>query len=119
MTQYTAAQINQTLDAMAASLKSMASDNLFIVGIERGGTPLAKALAELGVPSDTSCANFILVRFADQAEAEACDDYLKSQGLIVRRVAGYKLPNCLRITVGDEASCARVVEAVKEFKGRA
>ncbi|NVK30590.1 MAG: bifunctional pyr operon transcriptional regulator/uracil phosphoribosyltransferase PyrR [Gammaproteobacteria bacterium] len=50
MTQYTAAQINQTLDAMAATLKTLAADHLFIVGIERGGTPLAKALAErLGV----------------------------------------------------------------------
>lgn len=80
---------------------------------------LAEALAELGVPSDTSCANFILARFVDQAEAEACDDYLKSQGLIVRRVAGYGLPNCLRITVGDEASCRRVAHAVGQFKGGA
>lgn len=77
---------------------------------------LAEALAKLGIPSDTSCANFILARFADQSEAEACDDYLKTQGLIVRRVAGYKLPNCLRITVGDEASCRRVVHAVAGFK---
>ena len=77
---------------------------------------LAKALAELGVPSDTSCANFILVRFRDRAEAEACDDYLKSKGLIVRRVAGYKLPNCLRITIGDESSCRRVAHAIAAFK---
>lgn len=77
---------------------------------------LADGLAKLGIPSDTSCANFILARFADQAEAEACDEYLKTQGLIVRRVAGYKLPNCLRITVGDEASCRRVVHAVAGFK---
>lgn len=77
---------------------------------------LAEALAGLGVPSDTSCANFILARFVDQAEAEACDDYLKTKGLIVRRVAGYKLPNCLRITVGDEASCRRVVHAIAGFK---
>lgn len=77
---------------------------------------LAEALAGLGVPSDTSCANFILARFVNQAEAEACDDYLKSQGLIVRRVAGYKLPNCLRITVGDEASCRRVAHAIAGFK---
>ena len=34
---------------------------------------LAEALAELGVPSDTSCANFVLARFAEPAEAEACD----------------------------------------------
>ena len=77
---------------------------------------LAEALAEAGVPSDTSCANFILARFASQEEAEACDDWLKSRGIIVRRVAGYKLPNCLRITVGDEASCRRVAHAVREFK---
>ncbi|WP_299352390.1 histidinol-phosphate transaminase [uncultured Shimia sp.] len=80
---------------------------------------LAEALAELGVPSDTSCANFILARFADQAEAESCDEYLKTQGLIVRRVAGYGLPNCLRITVGDESSCRRVAHAVGQFKAGA
>ncbi len=77
---------------------------------------LAEALAGLGVPSDTSCANFILARFADRAEAEACDAHLQSQGLIVRRVAGYKLPNALRITVGDEIACRRVVAAVAAFK---
>jgi histidinol-phosphate aminotransferase len=77
---------------------------------------LAAALAEHGISSDTSMANFILVRFANQAEAEACDDYLKSQGILVRRVAGYKLPHCLRITVGDEASCRRVAHAIGQFK---
>ena len=79
---------------------------------------LAEALAELGVPSDTSLANFVLARFADAAEAEACDDYLREQGLIVRRVAGYKLPHCLRITVGDESACRRVAHAVAQFKGK-
>ena len=52
---------------------------------------MADALAEIGVPSDVSCANFILARFKSQDEAEACDEYLKTQGLIVRRVAGYQL----------------------------
>ena len=52
-----------------------------------------------------------------QAEAEACDTFLRSEGLIVRRVAGYKLPNCLRITVGDEPSCRRVAHAVGQFMG--
>ncbi|SEL14230.1 histidinol-phosphate aminotransferase [Roseovarius nanhaiticus] len=80
---------------------------------------LAEALGEHGVSSDTSLANFILARFADQAEAEACDDYLKSEGLIVRRVGGYNLPNCLRITVGDEASCRRVAHAVGQFMATA
>ncbi len=77
---------------------------------------LAEALAEQGVPSDTSCANFILARFASQQEAEACDAHLQSRGLIVRRVAGYKLPNALRITVGGEVACRRVATAVAEFR---
>ena len=80
---------------------------------------LAEALAELGVASDTSCANFILARFASKAEAEACDAHLQSEGLIVRRVAGYNLPEALRITVGDEISCRRLVAAVRAFKGGA
>ncbi|MCB2117409.1 MAG: histidinol-phosphate transaminase [Rhodobacteraceae bacterium] len=80
---------------------------------------LAEALAEKGVPSDTSTANFVLARFADDAEANACDAYLQAEGLIVRRVAGYGLPNCLRITVGDEASCRRVAHAIGQFKARA
>ena len=78
---------------------------------------LSVALAEIGVPSDTSMANFVLARFASEEEAAACDTFLQSQGLIVRRVAGYKLPHCLRITVGDEASCRRVAHAVAQFKG--
>jgi histidinol-phosphate aminotransferase len=80
-------------------------------------TWLAQALAELGVPSDTSMANFILARFASPEEAEACDAFLQEQGLIVRRVEGYRLPHCLRITVGDESACRRVAHAVAQFKG--
>ncbi len=78
---------------------------------------LAQALAEIGVPADPSHANFILARFGDAAEAEACDAHLKSQGLIVRRVGAYGLPHCLRITVGDEPSCRRVAHSVAQFKG--
>ncbi len=77
---------------------------------------LAEELAAAGVPSDTSCANFVLARFASQGEAEACDEYLKTQGLIVRRVAGYGIANGLRMTVGDEDSCRRLAAAVKTFK---
>lgn len=80
---------------------------------------MATALAELGVPSDTSTANFVLARFAHEAEADACDAALRKAGIIVRKVAGYKLPNCLRITVGDESACRRVVHAVAQFKGAA
>lgn len=76
----------------------------------------AEALAEIGVPSDTSCANFVLARFASKAEAEACDAHLQRHGIIVRRTASYGLPHCLRITIGDEAACRRVVHAISRFR---
>lgn len=77
---------------------------------------LSKALADLGVPSDASSANFILARFADEAEANACDEVLRDDGIIVRRVGGYGLPHCLRITVGGEADCRRVVASISHFR---
>jgi histidinol-phosphate aminotransferase len=73
---------------------------------------MAEALAELGIPSDTSCANFVLARFADQDAAEACEAHLRAHGVLVRKVAGYNIANGLRITVGDEASCRRVVHII-------
>lgn len=77
---------------------------------------LAEALAELGVPSDPSFANFVLARFSSPEEAEACEAHLRGDGILVRKVAGYKLPHCLRITVGDEAACRRVAHSVGAFK---
>ncbi|WP_425091763.1 histidinol-phosphate transaminase [Tropicimonas sp. S265A] len=80
---------------------------------------LASELAQLGVPSDTSSANFVLARFGSQAEAEACDEFLKARGIIVRRVAGYKLPTALRMTVGDPDGCRALVSGVAAFKAQA
>ncbi len=78
---------------------------------------LAAALAEIGVPSDPSSANFILARFADMAESVACDLHLQSQGILVRQVSSYGLPDCLRITIGDQAACRRVAHVIAQFKG--
>ena len=78
---------------------------------------MAGRLAAIGIPSDPSQANFILARFADADEADAADQHLKSKGIIVRKVPGYGFPQALRITVGLEADCGRVVDALTEFKG--
>jgi histidinol-phosphate aminotransferase len=80
---------------------------------------LAARLAECGVASDPSQANFVLARFADAAEAGGADAHLRASGIIVRRVAGYGFPEALRITIGREEDCARVAAAIAEFmRGR-
>ena len=72
-------------------------------------------LARSGIASDPSHTNFVLARFRDGGEAGACDAHLRADGILVRRVAGYGLPDCLRITVGDEAGCRRVAASIAAF----
>jgi histidinol-phosphate aminotransferase len=104
------------MDAAEAAIRDIDYTNHCRRENEKWRTWLANGLSEIGVPSDVSQANFILARFANQAEAEGCDAYLQAQGLVVRRVAGYNLPNALRITVGDESACRQVLHSVRNFK---
>jgi len=78
---------------------------------------LRQGLVQMGIACDESFANFVLARFASPAEADAADLALKAEGILVRKVAGYKLPECLRITVGDEDACRRVLGVLARFKG--
>lgn len=75
-----------------------------------------KELIGLGLEVPSQVGNFLLVRFPTTGKsAEATDKFLKSRGLIVRRMAGYGLPDCLRITIGLEDEMRTLVEALNEF----
>jgi histidinol-phosphate aminotransferase len=77
---------------------------------------LADELAALGIPSDPAHGNFILARFADEAEADAADAALRARGVIIRKVKGYGLPHCLRITVGDEEANRVLIDTLAAFR---
>lgn len=78
---------------------------------------LARELEALGLTVTPSVANFLLVHFATGGahNAIAADRYLFSQAIIVRRVAGYGLPDALRITIGTEEENRAVVSALTRF----
>ncbi|MDT0682559.1 histidinol-phosphate transaminase [Roseicyclus sp. F158] len=80
---------------------------------------LTADLRGLGIALDTSFANFVLARFRDAAEADAAHAHLMRAGLITRKVAGYHIPEGLRITVGDEAACTRLARALADFRAMA
>ncbi len=78
---------------------------------------LTQQLGGLGLEVTPSAANFLLVGFPrtpgkTAAEAEV---FLARRGLLVRGVASYGLPDCLRITLGLEAHNRAVVEALAAF----
>ena len=47
--------------------------------------------------------------------ASAAQDYLQAKGIIVRGVASYGLPDCLRVTIGTEDQNRAVLDALSEF----
>jgi histidinol-phosphate aminotransferase len=78
---------------------------------------LARKLTALGLGVMPSVGNFLLVRFAAEKDrdADAADAYLARRGIVPRKVAGYGLPDCLRITIGTEAETRAVAEALADF----
>lgn len=79
-----------------------------------------EALHELGIPTTESVGNFVLARFDSAATAEACDAYLREQGIIVRRMGSYGLAQHLRISIGAADEMQAFLAAMKTFmKGRA
>lgn len=80
----------------------------------------ASQLQKLGLDVTPSIGNFLLVCFGDDPDrnAEAADQYLKSRGIVIRRMNGYGLPNCLRISIGLEEDMRAVVDTLAAFLGR-
>ncbi len=115
---------NTSIAGQAAAIAAL-GDTAFqaraLALVEQWRPWLIQQLGGLGLETVPSAANFILIGFSTSpgrtaAEAEA---FLARRGLIVRGVAGYGLPNHLRITVGLEAHNRAVIEALGDFLGDA
>jgi histidinol-phosphate aminotransferase len=80
----------------------------------------SERLAALGLPLTPSVGNFVLPRFPDQPghNAEAAFAFLQSNGILTRKVAGYGLPQCLRITIGTGEEMEKVAAVLGEFMAR-
>lgn len=78
---------------------------------------LRDRLAQLGLTGPESHGNFLLIRFESPERAEAALQAMNAAGVIPRRVAGYGLPECLRVTVGAAEENDAVVAALADFTG--
>ena len=77
----------------------------------RGMAQLLAAFDRLGLEYIPSCGNFVTFRAGD---ADTVNQKLLKQGVIVRPIAGYGLPEWLRVTIGTEAENARFIEALEK-----
>jgi histidinol-phosphate aminotransferase len=87
---------------------------------ERWRAWITNAIRATGLTVGDSVGNFVLIRFPHEPgkTAEDADRFLCERGLILRGVANYGLPDCLRLTVGPEAANRQVAAALAEFMAR-
>jgi len=103
--------------AQAAAIAALA-DNDYVAESRRlnreGLQQLARGLDALSVRYLPSHGNFILIEVSDAARV---NQSLLEQGVIVRPVANYELPEWLRVTVGLPAENARFLAALETALG--
>jgi histidinol-phosphate aminotransferase len=78
---------------------------------------VANELSALGFKVTPSVANFVLFHFpaSSTKTAAGADAFLKSQGVIIRKVGAYGFPNALRMTIGSENDNQRALVALKTY----
>lgn len=107
---------NVTAPALAAGIEAVC-DQAYIQKMravnaqERGR--VSAAIAALGYQVVPSTANFILVKF--DAQTAAINAHLTAHGLIVREVAGYGLPQYLRISIGTTEENTLLIDAITAY----
>ena len=79
-----------------------------------GMAQIVNGVKRLGLDHIPSHGNFVCIKPGDAA---AVNQKLLKQGVIVRPIAGYGLPDWLRVTIGTEAENQRFLEALEMALG--
>jgi histidinol-phosphate aminotransferase len=105
--------------AQAAGLAAL-DDQAFVETARRHnqecGDWFGDRLRALGLRVFPSAGNFVLVDFSPWGEAEAIRLALRDRGILVRQMGVYRLPHCLRITIGRRDEMEEVVLALAEIR---
>ena len=82
---------------------------------EKGRKLLCEGLSSLGFKTTGGSANFVLSRVGD---AVACFEALQKQGVIVRPLGVYGLPDYVRITIGRQEENQRLLDSLSNLLER-
>lgn len=109
---------NVNSPALAAAESALADGEFITRSVEvnrQGLIQLREGFEALGLPFIPSVANFMTVDLL--RSAGEINQALLREGVVVRPVANYSLPNHLRITVGTAAENERFLKALKKVLG--
>ncbi len=100
--------------ALAAATAALGDDEFIARSAEinrRGMAQVTEALSGLGLEWIPSAGNFVTFRVGDAARV---NDSLLRQGVIVRPIGGYGMPEWLRVTIGLPEENARFIAALEQ-----
>jgi histidinol-phosphate aminotransferase len=109
---------NVSVAAQAAAIAALSEPGWVEAGCAHNAEyrpKLAAGIEAAGLKVWPSQANFVLVDLGTAERANAADAFLRINGIIVRKVGGYGLPHCLRVTVGTAEEVGLVVDGFTEF----
>jgi len=113
------APFNVTLPAQMAGAAAVKDQDFIAKAVafnSRWRQWLTGEIESLSLRVTPSVANFLLIHFPQEGKtALAADAYLRQQGFILRRVAGYGFPNALRLSIGSEEANRGVIAALADF----
>jgi histidinol-phosphate aminotransferase len=105
--------------AQAAGIGALADKEFLHKSLEmnaRGLKFLTDGLRAIGLNVVPSEANFVMVVLPDAAHATRLTTDLLTQGIIIRPLASFGLPNCVRISTGTDEDNRRCVEAIQKLQ---
>lgn len=103
--------------AQAAGMAALADKEFLHRSLElnaRGLRFLTDSFREFGLEVVPSEANFVMVPMASEAQAASVAEQMLHQGVIIRPLGAFGLPNCLRITVGTDEENQLCVDALRK-----
>jgi histidinol-phosphate aminotransferase len=81
----------------------------------RGMHFLAKAFREMGLETIHSEANFVMIVLPSVERAAQTTHDLLAQGIIIRPLDTFGLPQCIRVSTGTDEENERCVEAMHKL----
>ena len=77
------------------------------------------AFNEMNIEYIPSAANFITLVFKNIGEAESLNDSMLHKGIILRHLAGWGLPECVRVTIGTDEENEYLLECLSYILSQA
>lgn len=110
---------NVNTPAQVAALAALGDDDFVKQSVDHNNkwrAWLQEKLLSMGIVSQNSLGNFLLVAFGTQAERIRLD--LKEKGIFIRQMGAHHLPEHLRVSIGVEEDNLRFIKALEEVLGQ-